>query len=199
MSLVVTSARSPDTRPCDCYLCQYLRDNANKTNPHTENEQLNIWCNNWSYTVNVKDRLVPVHDMANAGAFALILNIGTRWRWVISFTLQLGCPRKSPIYPLNKRQPWILDCTTRRLVAVPTTLLQHPEATYPKNTVPYNALKYHVLETDQTPKFPVKLFAISYVEILYSVCNCVLHVKGNEYTENVCLHLWKYLTWCTSL
>jgi hypothetical protein len=64
--------------------------------------------------VNVKGKVVPVLFLiehpaikaywGNGGIAPLILDPGTRWRWVVSFMLRPLCPRgKSPWYPLDRR------------------------------------------------------------------------------------------------
>jgi hypothetical protein len=49
----------------------------------------------------------PWKCMGSGGIAPHILNLGTTWRWVASFTLQLLYPqRKSPQYPLDRRLGW---------------------------------------------------------------------------------------------
>jgi len=52
--------------------------------------------------------LIKYHTMktywGSGGTFTRNLDLGTRWRWVVSFTLPLLQPQgKSPWYPLDRR------------------------------------------------------------------------------------------------
>jgi hypothetical protein len=54
-----------------------------------------------------KGKFFPVQAikayMGRRDTAPLILNIGTRWRWVVNFMLWPCTPRKEPWYPLNRR------------------------------------------------------------------------------------------------
>jgi len=41
--------------------------------------------------------------MGSGGIAPRVLNFGTRWRWVVSFTLRPHYPRRSPQYPSDRR------------------------------------------------------------------------------------------------
>ena len=57
-------------------------------------------------------RSEPLYRLRYPGSWSgiiapLILNLGTRWRWVVSFMLQpLYSQRKKPLYPLNMSLGW---------------------------------------------------------------------------------------------
>jgi len=47
---------------------------------------------------------MPLRRRENGDTAPRILDLGTRWRWVVSFTLQSFYPRKNnPWYPLERR------------------------------------------------------------------------------------------------
>ena len=48
-------------------------------------------CTTWSYIAKGSGVMVPFN-----------LNLGTRWRWAVNFTLRLLYPRKEPRYPMNR-------------------------------------------------------------------------------------------------
>jgi hypothetical protein len=71
-----------------------------------------LWISRCRWEVKVKVNLslclTKHHTMmtywGNGGVALCILDLGTRWRWVVSFTPQLLYPQgKSPWYPLDRR------------------------------------------------------------------------------------------------
>jgi hypothetical protein len=90
---------------------------------------------------NVKGKAVPVHAVkayrGTRGIAPLILNLGTRWRWVVNFTPRPLYPRK--INPVRTEEEAglapepaytvvdsITGSSTPQLVAMPTTLYLFP-------------------------------------------------------------------------
>jgi hypothetical protein len=62
----------------------------------------------YRFLLNKKDKVFPVHAMktyrGRRGTAPLVLNIGTRWRWVVNFMPRPHYPCKEPRYPLKGRR-----------------------------------------------------------------------------------------------
>jgi hypothetical protein len=88
-------------------------------------EQDLLWVN--VVMIHKRIKVFPVHSMKaykGSGDMApLILNLGTKWRWIVNFTLLPLYPRKEPQYVLNTRPSGPqnrLEVLEKRNISCPT-------------------------------------------------------------------------------
>jgi len=69
--------------------------------------------------LNAALKFLPVHTMktygGSRGIVPLILNVGTKWRWVFSFTSQLLYPHERSQFSLNRG--WVFTIVRLELLA----------------------------------------------------------------------------------